>query len=725
MSDSDSDDISIVSGSNSVSLSSVSASSSSSSSSRSSSSDSEDSAPSSAQRRKAKTKTTNNRRGGTASKSKSKKVAKGKATKTASRSKSTSKKTTTKKTTTKKTTSKAKPKSKAKTKANSKAKNTTRARAKSKTKAKAKTKTKTKTKSKTKPKTKTKTAATKSKAGKSAAPKRKRKSARDESKAVWKDGHLVVFEPDDIQRVWQVPAIAHFVWLFQAPLCLNAVLPAALERAFKHPDESDLFCELLSKVLTQSHKHRKLLAQGECYPYAVVESLIALRLEEWYDDELQKWITSALDYANGEYNMPYDTDDSEDDDRFLLPDGIDPRKNEHLSTCLRMDKFHPRHSVGDTNPLLNCSFAELPVNRRVAIAQALCDELQRGSTKFSSYLEDIHPSEARVVPFGKDKQGNQYLYFGFDDCRIYVQTNPTGRSKEPKFRLLSQTIEEYNDVLLYFKSSRNEVERDLHEQLDLLGDSFREKVELERERKEREAKRSEAQAKWAAMAPAKRSSRLARKESERKLREEQENRALVEIAKYRREDLQVLGFRERGRAEARLQSLRSMHSRSVALTQQAHAQHLEREHAGYEDDDMESANSDVSDISADEEDEEQSQDRQAQVQAQAQQQEPVVATGESPISAPSEVTATAATSGPSGIKRKAVSDVEDTIRPPSPKRSKPEDASTAAPADAVQKARLHLHGPHFSTTHSMPDVPVPAPAPAPAPAQQQPQQQAE
>jgi len=101
--------------------------------------------------------------------------------------------------------------------------------------------------------------------------------------------------PDEaVHRLWEVPYISHFSWLFQKPLHLSPIEPRRMEEVLLNPEgilTTALFSELMSKLLFTTRAHfgpnvkRGLNFMGKGQRCVAYDNLC-----EWMDVLVQVWI---------------------------------------------------------------------------------------------------------------------------------------------------------------------------------------------------------------------------------------------------------------------------------------------------------------------------------------------------------------------------------------------------------------------------------------------------
>lgn len=230
-----------------------------------------------------------------------------------------------------------------------------------------------------------------------------------------------------LQRMWELPAVSHFIWLFQDCLCVRGSLftPAALEAALLEPRGNPLALELLSKLVIPDIATRRRVRPGAAFAYESAVRLAQLQLELWLSDR-DAGARRARDRARvkrrGGGRAAAEDSDSEshqNDDK----DDAEPGKgravaNEAVWRVLEGSGLNE-------NPLAKRQWHELSAADRLRVIKAFCDVRFALSPEFVQHVRGLSAEDARVESLGPDSVGRQYFYFGFNDCRVYRLT-PAG-----------------------------------------------------------------------------------------------------------------------------------------------------------------------------------------------------------------------------------------------------------------------------------------------------------
>lgn len=224
-------------------------------------------------------------------------------------------------------------------------------------------------------------------------------------------------------------------WLFQKPLGMEKLLPSQLEEAILNSRTSSTFTELLTKLLlTRSPEDKKLLQlipKGQGLDYELLNTLLRIRLDQF--------IKAYQRYENRGAEEEEQSEESEVEDKRKNRFGRKrkrekPEEAAEIEELSQLDEpLDTRRMFNNVNPLsASTSFHDLSPSTQVRILLLLCEYHFQCSPDCSSYLRELPPSTARVIPLTSDTDGNQYFWFGFTDYRIYKQASQKKRNKADK-----------------------------------------------------------------------------------------------------------------------------------------------------------------------------------------------------------------------------------------------------------------------------------------------------
>uniref|UniRef100_A0A3B4A9L1 Bromo domain-containing protein n=1 Tax=Periophthalmus magnuspinnatus TaxID=409849 RepID=A0A3B4A9L1_9GOBI len=218
----------------------------------------------------------------------------------------------------------------------------------------------------------------------------------------WEQNLLSQAFPHNVETLWELPAIGHFLCLAQSALNLPEIVFFELERCLLMPRCSILLSKIMSSLLCQPQR-RSTLHRRPVLPYRRWESELRQRVRTWFQS-----VGSSHDQT---------------------------ARAEHLGLC------HQFFSVlGKSSPLEAKAFHMLPFYQRVWLLKGLCDhvyETQR-DIQMAVLAQPIH--ECRESILGYDSKENAYIHFPHfcgADLRIYRQSP----SAPPNFPFPSVLVE--------------------------------------------------------------------------------------------------------------------------------------------------------------------------------------------------------------------------------------------------------------------------------------------
>uniref|UniRef100_A0A8C6SHR0 Bromo domain-containing protein n=1 Tax=Neogobius melanostomus TaxID=47308 RepID=A0A8C6SHR0_9GOBI len=236
----------------------------------------------------------------------------------------------------------------------------------------------------------------------------------------WEKNLLSQASPHNVETLWELPAIGHFLCLAQTALNLPEIVYFELERCLLMPRCSFLLSKIMSSLLSPPQK-RSTLHRRPVMPYKRWESELRQWVKFWYQS-----VGASIDQAS---------------------------QAEQLGLC------HQFFSVlGEISPLEAKAFHMLPFYQRVWLLKGLCDHVYQTQRDIQNALlaQPIH--ECRESILGYDSKENAYIHFPHfcgADLRIYCQSPCTPPSitlasvlvkKVEKFHKLEDTVSKTNNV---------------------------------------------------------------------------------------------------------------------------------------------------------------------------------------------------------------------------------------------------------------------------------------
>lgn len=206
----------------------------------------------------------------------------------------------------------------------------------------------------------------------------------------WEQILLSQASPQNVDTLWELPAIGHFLCLAQTALNLPEIVFFELERCLLMPRCSLLLSKIVSSLLSPPQR-RATLHRRPVLPYRRWESELRQRVMGWY--------------------------------RAVGASHNQPGRAEQLGLCHQFFCI-----LGEVSPLEEKPFHLLPFYQRVWLLKGLCDhvyETQR-DVQDAVLAQPIH--ECRESILGYDSKENAYIHFPHfcgADLRIYCQSpNP-------------------------------------------------------------------------------------------------------------------------------------------------------------------------------------------------------------------------------------------------------------------------------------------------------------
>ncbi|XP_062985344.1 uncharacterized protein KIAA2026 homolog isoform X2 [Elgaria multicarinata webbii] len=202
----------------------------------------------------------------------------------------------------------------------------------------------------------------------------------------WEKSLLSQAAPTQMENMWEIPAIGHFLCLAQHILNLPEIVFYELERCLLMPQCSAFLSKIMTSLLSPPHR-RSTLHRRPTLPYRTWEAALKQKVQQWYT-------------AVGQ------TDN---------PDSC----AEKLGLCPQFFKV-----LGEVNPLEEKPFHELPFCQKAWLLKGLCDFVYETQKDVQDAVlgQPIH--ECREVILGYDYLEHAYVHFPQfcgADVRIYKQ----------------------------------------------------------------------------------------------------------------------------------------------------------------------------------------------------------------------------------------------------------------------------------------------------------------
>ncbi|XP_013931778.1 PREDICTED: uncharacterized protein KIAA2026 homolog isoform X3 [Thamnophis sirtalis] len=202
----------------------------------------------------------------------------------------------------------------------------------------------------------------------------------------WEKSLLSQAAPTQMENMWEIPAVGHFLCLAQHILNLPEIVFYELERCLLMPQCSPFLSKIMTSLLSPPHR-RSTLHRRPSLPYRTWEAALRQKVQQWY-------------------TVVGQTDN---------PDSC----AEKLGLCPQFFKV-----LGEVNPLEEKPFHELPFCQKVWLLKGLCDFVYETQKDVQDAVlgQPIH--ECREVILGYDYLEHAYVHFPQfcgADVRIYKQ----------------------------------------------------------------------------------------------------------------------------------------------------------------------------------------------------------------------------------------------------------------------------------------------------------------
>ncbi|XP_072309162.1 uncharacterized bromodomain-containing protein 10 [Eucyclogobius newberryi] len=203
----------------------------------------------------------------------------------------------------------------------------------------------------------------------------------------WEQNLLSQASPHNVETLWELPAIGHFLCLAQTALNLPEIVFFELERCLLMPRCSILLSKIMSSLLCPPQR-RSSAQRCPVLPYRRWESELRQIVKGWYQS-----VGSSNDQS---------------------------ARADLLGLC------HQFFTVlGESSPLEAKAFHMLPFYQRVWLLKGLCDHVYetQKNVQIAVLAQPIH--ECRESILGYDSKENAYIHFPHfcgADLRIYCQS---------------------------------------------------------------------------------------------------------------------------------------------------------------------------------------------------------------------------------------------------------------------------------------------------------------
>ncbi|OQR71196.1 hypothetical protein BIW11_11150 [Tropilaelaps mercedesae] len=220
---------------------------------------------------------------------------------------------------------------------------------------------------------------------------------------------------DEVQAMWEVPHIAHFLFLAQHALGFPEFTMYELERSLLYPQSSQLLHSLMTCLLTTGFKSVSSTASKPPMGY-----------REWNEKLRNKLVTFYKMLNNHGMSKVFE-DTGVEDEFFQIVGEANP-----------FDKLNDKEEW--------CTFEDFTVRERVAIIKALCDQrLAKHKSVADYFVEGTYSGEdMRQLVLGCDLAGREYFYFpclSNHDVRVYsVQQFPHKQAHDDCYQVAIRRV---------------------------------------------------------------------------------------------------------------------------------------------------------------------------------------------------------------------------------------------------------------------------------------------
>ncbi|XP_022649134.1 uncharacterized protein LOC111266052 isoform X2 [Varroa jacobsoni] len=220
---------------------------------------------------------------------------------------------------------------------------------------------------------------------------------------------------DEVQAMWEVPHIAHFLFLAQHALGFPEFTMFELERSLLYPQSSQLLHSLMTCLLTTGFKSVSSTASKPPMGY-----------REW-NEKLRNKLVTFYKTLNNHGILKVFEDTGVEEEFFQIVGEANP-----------FDKLNDKEEW--------CTFEDFTLRERVAIIKALCDQrLAKHKSVADYFVEGTYLGEdMRQLVLGTDLSGREYFYFpclSNHDVRVYsVQQFPRKASHDDCYQVAIKRV---------------------------------------------------------------------------------------------------------------------------------------------------------------------------------------------------------------------------------------------------------------------------------------------
>ncbi|XP_048877071.1 uncharacterized protein KIAA2026 isoform X2 [Brienomyrus brachyistius] len=210
----------------------------------------------------------------------------------------------------------------------------------------------------------------------------------------WERSLLANAAPWSVETLWELPAVGHFLCLAQTVLNLPEIVFFELERCLLMPRCSTFLAKVMTSLLCHPQR-RATLHRRPPFTYRRWEAALRHKVSGWYQ---------------------------------LMG------QSEDTAACAEQLGLSPQffQALGETSPLEEKPFHQLPFDQRVWLLKGLCDFVYENQKEVQDAVLSQPIHECRESILGYDGRENAYIHFPHfcgADLRIYCQSPST----PPKF----------------------------------------------------------------------------------------------------------------------------------------------------------------------------------------------------------------------------------------------------------------------------------------------------
>ncbi|MFT7815441.1 uncharacterized protein KIAA2026 homolog [Arapaima gigas] len=203
----------------------------------------------------------------------------------------------------------------------------------------------------------------------------------------WEQSLLAKATHWPVETMWELPAIGHFLCLAQTVLNLPEIVFFELERCLLMPRCSAFLAKVMTSLLCHPQR-RATLHRRPPMTYRRWEAALRHKVLGWYETMARTEDTAAC--------------------------------AEQLGLCPQFFR-----TLGETSPLEEKPFHQLPFNQRVWLLKGLCDFVYENQKEVQDAVLSQPIHECRESILGYDGRENAYIHFPHfcgADLRIYCQS---------------------------------------------------------------------------------------------------------------------------------------------------------------------------------------------------------------------------------------------------------------------------------------------------------------